>query len=180
MTDVTSNSGQVPLEAPLRGASFGQAFARFFKKYAIFHGRASRSEFWWWFLANWVISGVLYGLVYTVGNPMMTNENGVPTPVFSAILIPVLPLEPRDVHPVARALVAPPARHEPVGRVVVHRLDPGRRLDHPARLLRAAAQPGRDPLRSVGGPRDARCERRMPRGHDRPRGIRSRGGRGRR
>ena len=88
MTDVTSNSGQVPLEAPLRGATFGQAFARFFKKYAIFHGRASRSEFWWWFLANWVISGVLYGLVYTVGNPMMTNENGVPTPVFSAILIP--------------------------------------------------------------------------------------------
>ena len=57
MTDVTANSGQVPLEAPLRGATFGQAFARFFKKYAIFHGRASRSEFWWWFLAHWVISG---------------------------------------------------------------------------------------------------------------------------
>ena len=52
MTDVTSNSGQVPLDAPLRGATFGQAFTRFFKKYAIFHGRASRSEFWWWFLAN--------------------------------------------------------------------------------------------------------------------------------
>ena len=57
MTDVTSNSGQVPLEAPLRGATFGQAFARFFKKYVIFHGRASRSEYWWWFLAHWVISG---------------------------------------------------------------------------------------------------------------------------
>ena len=62
MTDVTPNSGQVPLDAPLRGASFGQAFARFFKKYVIFHGRASRSEFWWWFLANFVISGVLYGI----------------------------------------------------------------------------------------------------------------------
>ena len=45
MTDVTANSGQVPLEAPLRGATFGQAFARFFKKYAIFHGgRAAASS----------------------------------------------------------------------------------------------------------------------------------------
>lgn len=88
MTDVTANSGQAPLDAPLRGASFGQAFTRFFKKYATFHGRASRSEFWWWFLANIVISGVLYGLIYTVGNPLMVTENGVPTPVFSAVLIP--------------------------------------------------------------------------------------------
>jgi len=88
VTDVTPNSGEVPLDAPLRGANFGQAFVRFFKKYAIFHGRASRSEFWWWYLASVVISGVLYGLAYTVGNPMMVNEDGVPTPVFSAILIP--------------------------------------------------------------------------------------------
>jgi uncharacterized membrane protein YhaH (DUF805 family) len=88
VTDVTANSGQVPLDAPLRGASFGQAFTRFFKKYVIFHGRASRSEFWWWFLANWVISGVLYGISYTIGSPMTVNENGVPTPVYSAALIP--------------------------------------------------------------------------------------------
>lgn len=88
MTDVTANSGQVPLDAPLRGASFGQAFTRFFKKYATFHGRASRSEFWWWFLANAVIGGILYGFVYTVGNPMMVNESGVPTPVWSAAYIP--------------------------------------------------------------------------------------------
>jgi uncharacterized membrane protein YhaH (DUF805 family) len=86
VTDTTA--GQAPLDAPLRGASFGQAFTRFFKKYATFHGRASRSEFWWWFLANSIISGLLYGLAYSVGNPMMVNENGVPTPVFSAILIP--------------------------------------------------------------------------------------------
>ena len=88
MTDATAQRGQVPLDAPLRGASFGQAFTRFFKKYATFHGRASRSEFWWWFLANAVIGGILYGLVYTVGNPMMINESGVPTPVYSPILIP--------------------------------------------------------------------------------------------
>ena len=89
MTDVTAESGQVPLEAPLRGASFGQAFSRFFKKYAIFHGRASRSEFWWWFLANAIIAGVLYGFTYTVGNPMMvTTDSGVPIPVFTVAHIP--------------------------------------------------------------------------------------------
>lgn len=37
----------VPLSAPLPGASFGQAVSRYFRKYATFTGRASRSEFWW-------------------------------------------------------------------------------------------------------------------------------------
>lgn len=35
------------LRSPLYGASFGQAIRRFFKKYATFSGRASRSEYWW-------------------------------------------------------------------------------------------------------------------------------------
>lgn len=35
------------LTRPLYGASFGQAISRFFKSYARFSGRASRSEFWW-------------------------------------------------------------------------------------------------------------------------------------
>ena len=35
------------LAAPLRGATFGQAFSRFWSKYATFSGRASASEFWW-------------------------------------------------------------------------------------------------------------------------------------
>ena len=88
VTDVTADSAQVPLDAPLRGATFGQACSRFFKKYVTFHGRASRSEFWWWFLANAIISGVLSGLTYTMGNPMMVNENGVPTPVWSVAYLP--------------------------------------------------------------------------------------------
>jgi len=35
------------LSLPLYGATFGQAVKRFFKKYATFTGRASRSEYWW-------------------------------------------------------------------------------------------------------------------------------------
>lgn len=35
------------LARPLYGATFGQAVSRFFRSYATFTGRASRSEFWW-------------------------------------------------------------------------------------------------------------------------------------
>lgn len=35
------------LTLPLYGATFSQAVARFFRKYARFSGRASRSEYWW-------------------------------------------------------------------------------------------------------------------------------------
>ncbi|OAZ45628.1 hypothetical protein A9Z40_00495 [Microbacterium arborescens] len=48
-------SGPTPLSQPLYGASFGQAFARFWRKYVTFSGRASRSEFWFWYLAHFLI-----------------------------------------------------------------------------------------------------------------------------
>jgi len=51
-----------PLSLPLYGASFGQAFRRFWTKYATFSGRASRSEFWWWYLANAIVVAVLYAI----------------------------------------------------------------------------------------------------------------------
>lgn len=44
---MTSEALTAPLNQPLYGASFGQAVSRYFKKYATFSGRASRSEFWW-------------------------------------------------------------------------------------------------------------------------------------
>ncbi|WP_395244831.1 DUF805 domain-containing protein [Agromyces sp. MMS24-K17] len=60
-------AAEVPLSAPLYGASFGQAIQRFFKKYATFSGRASRSEYWWWALANYLIITVLYILIAVGG-----------------------------------------------------------------------------------------------------------------
>ncbi|KQQ94319.1 hypothetical protein ASF62_09355 [Leifsonia sp. Leaf325] len=53
-----------PLDAPLYGASFGQAISRFWSKYATFSGRASRSEFWWSYLFLVIISTVLYILLF--------------------------------------------------------------------------------------------------------------------
>jgi uncharacterized membrane protein YhaH (DUF805 family) len=62
-----STSATVPLSQPLYGATFGQAIARFFTKYATFSGRASRSEYWWFFLFNAIIGLVVYVLILTVG-----------------------------------------------------------------------------------------------------------------
>ncbi|MBT1543784.1 DUF805 domain-containing protein [Curtobacterium aurantiacum] len=62
----TGPNGEPPLWAPWYGISFGKAVGRFFKKYATFSGRASRSEFWWWYLANAIV-GIVLGILYGIG-----------------------------------------------------------------------------------------------------------------
>jgi uncharacterized membrane protein YhaH (DUF805 family) len=59
---VTTPAVEAPpaLSQPLYGASIVQAITRFFKKYATFSGRASRSEFWWAYLAYVVVGAVIY------------------------------------------------------------------------------------------------------------------------
>jgi uncharacterized membrane protein YhaH (DUF805 family) len=64
---MTTSAAGVPLSQPLYGASFGQAFSRFFKKYATFSGRASRSEYWWSVLAIGIIQVVLSSLIGVFG-----------------------------------------------------------------------------------------------------------------
>jgi hypothetical protein len=49
-------------DSPLPGASALQAFSRFWTRYPIFTGRASRSEFWWWTLLNAVIALALLAI----------------------------------------------------------------------------------------------------------------------
>ncbi|WP_152365344.1 DUF805 domain-containing protein [Microlunatus speluncae] len=45
-----------PVDAPLYGCTFGQAVGRFFRRYAGFSGRSSRSEYW---KVNPLIGGIL-------------------------------------------------------------------------------------------------------------------------
>lgn len=57
------------LSLPLYGATFGQAISRFFKKYATFSGRASRSEFWFaqlFLVLVQIVFFVLLGVVIAV------------------------------------------------------------------------------------------------------------------
>ena len=74
---MTTSATEVPLSQPLYGASFGQAVSRFFKKYATFSGRASRSEFWWVALFTGllygVLGGILGGVIAATGTP---DESG--------------------------------------------------------------------------------------------------------
>lgn len=57
-----ASSSPVPFWDPYYGAPITVAVKRFFTKYAVFSGRASRSEFWWWTLISSLISLLLAGL----------------------------------------------------------------------------------------------------------------------
>lgn len=52
------------MSRPLYGASFGQAVRRFFKGYAKFDGRASRSEYWWVALFTFLVQLVPMVLLF--------------------------------------------------------------------------------------------------------------------
>jgi len=73
----TGPNGEPPLWAPWYGISFPNAVKRVFKKYVRFDGRASRSEFWWWYLAQIIVVAVLYALLGIGG--AMSNAQTDPT-----------------------------------------------------------------------------------------------------
>ena len=65
LTNSTSTQEESPgrtttrnTDAPILGATPGAAVGRYFRKYAVFSGRASRSEYWWIALLSLVIYGV--------------------------------------------------------------------------------------------------------------------------
>jgi uncharacterized membrane protein YhaH (DUF805 family) len=67
-------AGEPPLWAPYYGAPFPIAVKRFFKKYATFSGRASRSEYWWWTLVS-VGVGVVLNLIVGAGAAATTTAS---------------------------------------------------------------------------------------------------------
>ncbi|MBG0738907.1 DUF805 domain-containing protein [Paeniglutamicibacter antarcticus] len=101
-------AGTAPLSAPLYGATLPEAVSRFFKKYATFTGRASRSEYWWWTLVSAVVSIVL-NLIISAGASSGTNSSPGPITVvavvlagiwFLAVIVPSLALLVRRLHDV--------------------------------------------------------------------------------
>ncbi|AYG05365.1 DUF805 domain-containing protein [Gryllotalpicola protaetiae] len=73
------------------------AVRRFFTKYAVFSGRASRAEYWWWYLVTIIINGVLSSLGRIDGATGTTFD--VISYVWSlAILVPSLALLWRRLH----------------------------------------------------------------------------------
>jgi uncharacterized membrane protein YhaH (DUF805 family) len=85
-----ANTVSAPLYPPLYGASFGQAIARFFKKYATFSGRASRSEYWWWFLFNLIIGVVISIIGSVLGFVQVDAATGAVTLGAGYVLVSVI------------------------------------------------------------------------------------------
>ncbi|MDO7881334.1 DUF805 domain-containing protein [Salinibacterium soli] len=105
MTDST-------LSQPLYGATFGQAVQRFFSKYAVFSGRASRSEFWWAWLF-FVLLNAAFGIVFAIvmaatGTPTASGAVQITAPgvvvlvlwgvVLLGAIIPEIALTVRRLH----------------------------------------------------------------------------------
>ncbi|MBP1302543.1 MULTISPECIES: DUF805 domain-containing protein [unclassified Curtobacterium] len=78
MSNDSVQPGGVALRDPFYGAPFAEAVRRFWRKYTVFTGRASRSEAWWWWLTSSVIGLVLQLVpqVFTPGTPVLENPVG--------------------------------------------------------------------------------------------------------
>jgi uncharacterized membrane protein YhaH (DUF805 family) len=97
-----------PLDWPHYGIGFVPAVKRVLQKYATFTGRASRSEFWWWVLANVIVVTVLYALILVLAFAGRTSEGEpgraliVPTVLLVvwslAVLIPTIAVTIRRLH----------------------------------------------------------------------------------
>jgi uncharacterized membrane protein YhaH (DUF805 family) len=108
----TWQTGEPPLWAPYYGAPFPAAVKRFWKKYTVFSGRASRSEYWWWVLVSasvGIVLNILSAIAGAAGATVSASGQAVPgpgaVPVYIvlavwglATLIPSLALTVRRLH----------------------------------------------------------------------------------
>jgi len=72
------------LTLPLYRATFGQALSRFFRSYARFSGRASRSEYWWTTLALGLAGALGVGTV--VGLQSATQSEPITTTIAVSVV----------------------------------------------------------------------------------------------
>jgi uncharacterized membrane protein YhaH (DUF805 family) len=66
---------------------FGQAVRTCFGKYADFSGRATRPEFWWFFLFSTLVSLVATIPFYVLIGLLAASENGAGTGVLTVLII---------------------------------------------------------------------------------------------
>lgn len=103
-----AHNGEPPLWAPYYGAPLKAAVKRFWKKYATFSGRASRSEYWWWTLVAAVVG---FAINLLGGGATIDPSTGMPaggSPFgmilaflwFAATVIPSIALIIRRLHDV--------------------------------------------------------------------------------
>lgn len=84
--------------------SFSQSIQTCFSKYADFTGRASRSEYWYFALFNFIIGCIFYALMYGFG------DDGEPSMFFYilyglyclGVLLPSLAVNVRRLHDIGK------------------------------------------------------------------------------
>lgn len=72
--------------------TFGQSISTCFRKYVTFSGRASRSEFWWWYLFAFLL-GVVGQLI-----SKLVGVSFIPAIISLALLLPNLAVSVRRYH----------------------------------------------------------------------------------
>lgn len=97
-----------PLDQPAYNCTIGEAFIRFWKKYATFKGRASRGEFWWWVLCTFIIQ-IAFAVIFAVLGAIIDSNtaNGMQSFVNTiwalATIVPSLALSVRRLHDTNKA-----------------------------------------------------------------------------
>lgn len=97
-----------PLDQPAYNCTIGEAFIRFWKKYATFKGRASRGEFWWWVLCTFIIQ-IAFAVIFAVLGAIIDSNtaNGMRSFVNTiwalATIVPSLALSVRRLHDTNKA-----------------------------------------------------------------------------
>lgn len=86
----------IPIDRPLRAASVPEAYVRFWKKYATFSGRASRTEILWPMLVNLLLL-VVAGLARNGAVSLVVGLYGL------AALVPSLAVGARRLHDTDRS-----------------------------------------------------------------------------
>ena len=74
------------------------------KKYAVFNGRARRSEYWYFVLFN-VIASILFAIVdYSIGTMDMDSGRGILGTIYSlGVIIPSIAVSVRRMHDVGKS-----------------------------------------------------------------------------
>lgn len=90
-------------EGPVRHISFREAVVSYFGNYSVFHGRATRSEYWYVFLFNCIVSIVLNGPGMFSSSAVATLLSGLSILYAVGTILPSLGLSWRRLHDIGKS-----------------------------------------------------------------------------
>lgn len=92
-------AGMDPGPGPVPVSGLTDAVSRCLNKYAVFAGRASRAEFWYFILAYWLAHGVLW----CIGGIVLGDDQPLNRIFWLAMLCPLLAVTARRLHDTDRS-----------------------------------------------------------------------------